>query len=777
MAGVDINLLKKRGISSGDFKAIFTNPKKPARVQKLIDLISNRVLDGYRRNLSDHRIYAAIDLAYDTPFNQTTPTFIQNLLSKNLKAEELLKEVERMGLKEEDLFLSVKNPNGTMEKWVNPPVFYQVLLPIVVSYCTAITANLFNPRNKSPLLPFHPIKKTSRNRIICEVVTDLVQKITTWYGYSSYLEQAIKQMVKYGVAISFPVEEWNCENQLRLGKDEKEEVVTDKEGIRYLFPHPSRMFYDLYHPLPAMNTGTGGEFTGHWQVVPYSELLDERKYWNRDCISYGTNWLNHPLAGNYFSEFFPCRLQFPIVGTDIDASRQDKAAFYSTSDRDKAVFLTHVYMKIVPKTFGLGRYEVGKDKKLRLTSTYDYPVWHHFIVAGDSTVIWAEPCAYIPNWFMGYNYDAQAGRQTSYALEVIPWQDHLSNILTQMNLTAKQNLANVIFYDTNSVNKTDVDMLMNLGERKYRSLNFLPYDSFKSNRGVSSNPREAFVPVQLNYRTIQDMIQMMNALLTMMERVQQLTAQELGGSAQHYQSAAEVKITKQASSQRADLIGASIDAGTDAWKRQIYTAAMAYLDSDFESQVSAEIPDVEKILAELGFNITEKFDDKIVIKGKKEKLQLEDFAKSGEGIYEQDTDQSTAQVLFSTIGIIAAHPEILQNPKLVSLLEQATRMGGADRDFKLPIANGPAQPGAPGQPTMEQQIVPLLQQLQESILKIVEEKVAKPAAEAIGKQQGQIEQLGGLVKQIEEVLVKIVQPQPPVPQPMPMQPPVAPIAQ
>ena len=50
---VDIKLLRKHGVSSGEYKKIFTMPTKPARVQKLIDLITNRLKDGYMRNLAD----------------------------------------------------------------------------------------------------------------------------------------------------------------------------------------------------------------------------------------------------------------------------------------------------------------------------------------------------------------------------------------------------------------------------------------------------------------------------------------------------------------------------------------------------------------------------------------------------------------------------------------------------------------------------------------------------------------------------------------------------
>ncbi len=747
----------------------------PPRVQKLVDTINNRLKDGYNRNLSDYRIYAAIDMAYEAPFNQTTATLVQNLMQRRLPSEELLKELEKWGLKEDEMFLSVERLNGTKVETVlvpNPPVFFNVLIPVVLSYCTARSATLFNERNASPLLPILPLIKNARNRVICEIVTNLIQTISANYGYPNYLDQAIKQMVRYGVSVAFPMEEWDCETQLELDGD-KEVPRTVKEGLRYRFPHPSRMFYDLYNPATTMNSDTGCEYAAMWDIVPYSEILDNRMYWNKENISYGTNWFTNPLAGNYFQEVFPCRIQYPVI--DVQGMREDKAAFYSSADRDKAVFLTQFYMKLIPKDFGLGKYEPipGAKKKnaLKLVDTYNYPVWHRFVMAADTNVIWCEPCAYNPLWNMLYNYDALRARQMSLGLETIPWQDHLGNIMTQMKLTCSQNLANVTWYDTNMVNKTDIDNLNNLGERKYRGMNFLPFDSLKTSRSGGLDVGKAFIPIQMQYRTIQDMVIMMGQILDVMERVLQFTAQEVGSTAKHYQSAEEIKTVASSSDSRVNYTGFAIDVALDAWKKQLYTAAMAYMDTDVQSEVSSDIPGVDKILAELGFEETGRTNEKIQVKGKKAKLQLDAFMKTGGGDL-PEPDGQIATVLFQTIGMIAGHPEILQNPQLVALLEEAAKYAGADNDFKLPAATPlpqnpqqapPAAPAAPQQPDIMQQLVPVLKQLQESILKTVEEKIAKPAADEMVKQEGQIQQLAGIVQQLEKVLQQYRPPAPPAP--------------
>ena len=289
---VDVKILKAHGISAGEYKLLFTAPTKPRRVQRLIDLISNRIKDGFQRNLVDSRIYAAIDLAYDAPFNQITPTLMRHLLSRDLKPDELLKELGNYGLREEDLFLKIKvgDKEGLLP---NIPAFFEVLIPAVRAYSGARIAALFNARNQSPLLPFKPIKKTARNRIACEIWTDVVDRMSTDYGYIATLEQAIKQQIKYGISMAFPCEEWHCERQLQE-VDGEEEKVTIREGIRYRFPHPTRMGFDLYHPLTTLNSNSGTSFMYHWSVTPFSEILDSPMYWNRRSIPYGTNWFNSP---------------------------------------------------------------------------------------------------------------------------------------------------------------------------------------------------------------------------------------------------------------------------------------------------------------------------------------------------------------------------------------------------------------------------------------------------------------------------------------------------
>lgn len=729
---VDIKYLKTLGVSSGAYKKLFTDPKSYTGasnpIRKLVDTLSARRREGMDTCLREHRGYWAIDLAYEAPMNQSTVALVQALLSEKMDATKTKEALDSYGLKESDLFLNVEMPDGSKKQVLNPPVFNDILVPIVKAYVTIRCASLFNERDKSPLLTYTPLKQTDHNRVICDVVTDLVDTIATWYGYPAYLKQAILQMLKYGIVIAFAKEEWHCEKQVIDG-----EAKVQKEGLRYVMPHPTRMFYDLYHPLWTINTDTGCEYFGHWDIMRAGEVLDDRKYWNRNKISWGTNWFDSPYAGKYFQEVFPCQLKFPVMN-DARRKREDKAAFYNTNDRDTAMFFTTIFWKLIPADWGLGDYK--------------YPVWHRFVLAGDDTVIWAEPCAYIPAWFMGYDFDDQAGVASSLAAETVPWQIHAGNILSEMVRTAKKNLADFFAYDKNLVNKADLDALNSLGDRKYAGPQFLGFDSIKMQK-AGLDWKQPFQRIDIGYHSIVELQQALNTALSIMERVLQITAQEAGTTAQHYQSAKEVAITQTSGSQRVKFTGSGIDDGIDALKRQIFDAAQAYRDDEVTAQVSADIPDLDKYLLEIGFKATQTGSRKVLVTGSKKTLKLEGFSRSNLGPVES-ADPAMAQVIFQTLGVVSQNPEIFQQvgaPRIIKLLEQAAKLAGAPRDFDLTAPAG--DNGAPG--NVAGQMAPVLQQLQQTIMEAVQKNVAAPIAQEVAKSEQEIATINDTLKKLEGI--------------------------
>lgn len=735
---VDIKYLERLGISAKAYKSIFTQPRAdwPKRTRTLIDTVAARIKDGYTQSLTDWKMYYAVDLAYDTPFNQTTATFVQHILGKHLDAKQTLDELSKWGLSEDTLFLTVKAPggNGTM-KVLNVPVFYQIFIPIVKAYTTVRLAKIFNERNSDPLLEYKPIKEIEHDQVLCEVMTDIASTIGRWYGYPAVLRQAIQNMLKYGISITFPREEWSKEHHIfDDANGPKRKKI--KEGIRLMSPHPSQMYYDIKSPLTTLNTDSGIEFLGHWRVGSYGEILDNPNYWNRKNIFCGTNWFLSPLAGNFFQEVFPCSMKFP-VNVHQPQTRDDKAAWYNTTaDRDKSIFLTEHYQKIIPKDWGLGQYK--------------YPVWHRFTMAGDDTPVYVAPVGYTPGWFMGCDYDENSGRTVGFAGECIPWQDQLGNILSQMMLVAKQNLTNVIFYDTNLVNVEDIEKMKNVGESRYRATQYIGFDSMKVVRGMGMNQQNAFMPVQLTKMNMQELAQLVPMTLGIMERVLQISAQEAGTQGTHQQSKFELQQVGGASTNRVMFTCSYVDEGIDAWKQQILDATQAYADPEWLVNISEDIPQVDKVLEELGFDIKHRGKQKLAVKVDLSnfRMGLESFAKSGEGIDKQP-DKETAQIIFSCISVIAGQEDLKKEigaRNLLTMIELGAKLGGAPRGFRLPRVKEGDQ-----NKQVEPNVIAAIQQAQQATLKAVQEKIGQPAAQEIGKVQQEVQQLQGVVQQLEKI--------------------------
>lgn len=736
---IDIEHLGKLGISSEAYKPLFECrfQEMPESRQKLVRWLASLITDSRRQNLTEWRSHAAVDAAFRTPFAQTTPTIIQSILDRRLDRDGTMAALAGWGLKEEELFLKVpvKDAEGRerVQAILNPPVAVQILLPIVRAYVSIRLAKLFNDRNTSPFLQYQPLRSSHRSQVACEIITDVVNQLSTWYGYPAVFRQGLQQMLKYGYAIAFPLEEWHQEKQFIDGED-----VTVKEGLRYHWPHPTRMNVDTVYPWTAINTDTGPEWGLHWRVMAYGEILDSEIYWNRESIFQGTNWFAFPNVGSFFEEVYPCQFQ-KLVGPyartmeEYATLREDQAYWYTTNNRNRAVFTTEVFAKISPKTWGLGDYR--------------HKVWHRFTIAGDDTVIFATPCAYPPMWFMGYDWDDAAANNASLALECIPWQDEVGNILNQIIEHSKENLATILFYNQLAVNKTDIDQVTYAGNRMYRNRLFIGYDP-KKMAAAKINMGEVFTKVDLGGKPIVELLQTLPIVLQMMERLLQISAQEAGSAGPHQQSKEEVTQTAGASTNRVRYTGSFVDEGIAAWMRQLHAAVMAYMDPEVEAEISEDIPDAEKILADLGFQQSGAGDGSIVVTGPKHALRLEQFADTGK-VADSARDKETAQIIFQTVGTISGQEFLRQQigaKKLLDLIEMAARLAGAPRDFRLRV-----DPNAEGDDIPEA-VKKAIEQANQALEQKIAQSLAQPIAKEMAQEQQEITQLQQMVKSMDQIV-------------------------
>src|SRR5690348_12645159 len=101
---VDLNILKARGITPESLKSkLAGNPltwnAEDGRVA-LWQRVRSRIQEGMNRNFQDYRIYHALDLAWETPFRQISPTMLAYFIERGdtLDDGEVQKMVTDLGL-------------------------------------------------------------------------------------------------------------------------------------------------------------------------------------------------------------------------------------------------------------------------------------------------------------------------------------------------------------------------------------------------------------------------------------------------------------------------------------------------------------------------------------------------------------------------------------------------------------------------------------------------------------------------------------------------------
>jgi hypothetical protein len=137
--------------------------------------IRSRVQEGMARNLANYKHFYVLDKAWDTPFEQVTPTLIKTFLDSNPNDEQVYKAASDWGLTSMITEKAdPKNANKSVKQF-NFPTFFNVLVPLVKSYVTIRWAKIMNDRRLTPFFKFEPAKFTTENALKCDAITDRIQ--------------------------------------------------------------------------------------------------------------------------------------------------------------------------------------------------------------------------------------------------------------------------------------------------------------------------------------------------------------------------------------------------------------------------------------------------------------------------------------------------------------------------------------------------------------------------------------------------------------------------
>lgn len=724
--------------------------KRP-EVKKLVEQIRDTIQNGIDRNRKDYRLYKAMDWAYDAPFYQVSYTQLRGLITSNPDKKKVMEAVNQWGLTH--LLPDKLNADGSccMEngkpvKMLNLPVFFNVFVPLVMAYITIRWAKLFNDRNLVPFYKYEPVSFTRENRFRCEVITQIIQRQSKWFDYPSDLKQSILQTLLYGFCINFPREAWYTERQ----EDEEGKPKIVREGLRWNMPHPSRTYYDLYHRLSSLNSNSGCEYAGYWELCRYKEIHDNKLYWNKDKITMGASSWFDISTSDFLAQVFPCQMTFPTGATGGgagDMDRQNAAArTYGSGDFDSATLLTQHFQRFIPKDVGLG--------------TYEYPLWMRFIFASDSTVLWAEPLSFSVLPTYTYDADFNRARFRSLALEITPFQDHLSNILSQWILAVKDNLGNPVFYDKEKIPPNYVQELQNIGQKLFNGRMFIPFSSTENYR-FKVDQREAFYSPSLTHHPTGELQALLSGVISMLDRIMQLSPQEIGQAAPHEQTAEETRVIASNTSTRVTFTGTGIDSADDAKKTAMYDGLMAHGDDNvvvgISSTQAVNKADFDALLKSTGFELSDKdagFDaDKpeqmYSVKGNKGGLAIESFASTRDNANRINLP-AVADAMSKIFLAIANNPVLIQaiGPvQLVELLNQIISSSGVPQEFRLkgkPLSDQPQEQQAQEVAQMMKEFATKVQELvgqkQAETLQIAAQQSAQQTTQIVGQAMQGVQQ-------------------------------------
>lgn len=802
---VDLSILKAHGLTDENLRKWLTgDPKQwlgmaattpemksaqatgetlPPEQQRLAlhNRIRSRVQEGLQRNFSTYRTYYALDQAWDQPFKQISPTLVSAFINSNPSSDEVYKQFASWGMS--DMIAETKDEkSGQTVKKFNLPVFFNIFVPLVRCYVEKVWAEQSNRQLQTPWVKYEPAKRTTPLRIKCEAITDRIEIMRNQYGYFDVCKQAILKMLHYSFCIQFPEKEWTYEEQWRKATEQDvkngktkpaptdtdenatapvsvgdEIKVTVKEGITYHLPHPTRLYWDMAHGKHTMNYGYGCQFAGYWRIIRYRDVFNSN-YWNKAAIALGSADL---ISGNrmFFSTVYSaCTLTIPSakpldqpsptgatlgaeVGAGIsplDREKQIATQYYGTEHGDQGCLVTEHFEKLIPKDNGLG--------------TYDQPVWFRFVLAGDGcTILYAAPLPYDPLIYWGYAADESRAENASLSLKILPFQDHFSNVMSQILLTAKQNLANMALIDEDQVTDDQIRKVQNLGAGLYQSLNIFGFSGKKAFRG-QNKVTEALQTFNLPKGNVGELTNVLKTILDVLERVLVISSQQVAQQASHEQTREEVRVIGQSTEAIAKFNATPADIAIGAWKRQLYQGLMAYGDDDIYAMLPSDIALSKEVLEKMGFTFVD-HDDNIssndryrMVKTTKKitAMELWQFAATRDGD-DRSSDVEQGRTMTLLVQSIMSNPMLAQTigpDQLLDLLNETAQLIGLRRDFKLRNANPNASPEQ-----QQQQKQAELQQILQAVMAQVGKEI-QPLLEhvkEIDQQVGHLAQIAGAV--------------------------------
>jgi len=688
--------------------------------------IRSRTLEGITANLRASRPNQAVDLAADAPPIQKHMIPLMMWAQGRLNIERAYRACATESQEQADRLFNRQKVGDNEVIKLNENRITDISIDLLKSYVTrrhAAMDSLWS--NLWPLFRYDPRGADDVAQLRGDVLSQRVDIISDSYNYRHFFSQCRRQMLLYGYSVVFPRSAWDRKvgwrpKQTNTGEPSNEiESYVEREGVDFVNPHPSRIFYDLSAPLPNVNTDTGPSYIGYWDVVPWRTLIDvDNSFFNLENVFVTNGWTDLASTyGEFWAYYFdPCVMAWPEIGAGQDPSMGNdlkaNVGRYTSIMTDVGVLLTHYFERINPLHEGIGK--------------YDCDIWIHLTVAGDCTIVDAEFLPSIPACYGGVNINDGRLANQSMAMALLGYQDQASNIMSSMLMQLRTSLVQLWLIDQDSLGGENSEIMKGLmadakGDAWYSQRHVLAYSATKLRELGIQDPKMAFGVVQAQIQNVFEAgLKALSQLLNLADRLLILSPNELGQPNPREVAAREV--TEIAGSVQA--INSFNNEGpreqVAAVKELIYDSLITHGQQDF--RVPVERRYTKEIIKAAGFEIPEDVEKRIKgntvpvktpVMGNLRDLVYDYYFNSRDGA-ERVLNTQGAQVMTQLFQFILQSPlaEKFGTGQLEGMLNTIIRMSGAPTNLQLEVPMGQGDE-LPNQEQLTKQVAELQQQLQQ----------------------------------------------------------------
>ncbi len=691
------------------------------------DMIGGWLQENICLSLKNHKLHSAVDMAWDSaPINKYNLPLLQFAQGRidTSKVESVLKEIPN-GEK------YVKKNDAGQVVGIDLPKFTDMNVNLVRSVISRRVAAQTSRYDLWPHFKYESRDGTQVGRVRADMTSQRMDIMADQYGYTSFEEQVCRDMLLYpNGSFAFPRCAWERDVQWRkkgkaeefqAGEEFYTEAVVVREGVAWVNPHPARVFYDNNYSAASLNTDTGCEYVGFWDIERWGNIRRNPAYFNQDSVGFSSDssgWFSQHLS--YLSSCFD-KIVPPTMENPSDQNeRKTNVGFYSVMADDVSVFFSNLWVKIIPSNWNIG--------------TYPYPIWIHLKCAGDNTVVYADRMPSGPCSVFRFNCNDGRLNNISMAHELMQYQDQLTNLYSQLLRTIQADLFAVGVLNEDifpagaegDAAKAAFKSVMQGGGWQTQTMQVLTcsFEKLSQLHGKEITPDMVFKVVRSSPNTaITAIFEAIARVVAMAERLLVMSAHESGQAATHEISATESNQIATSTDAIYNFISAAMDRGRAAMKRICYESVVACGTDEIVLPVSKRYP--KDVVTKAGFKVLDKDDARdsdvgyITVTGSKQSLVHDYIFTSRDGSNRASNTAAASALVQLITPFVTSNPSAqnailsaMGKEKLFELINAVFRLTDAGVDLNLEL-----KPGEDDALLLEddQQVMALLQQLAASV--------------------------------------------------------------